>query len=1276
MSSWLKNKHPRLFRVLTTGIFLSVIFTTVGVSFFTPKSAQAQWAVTDPGVLAAIQLQIVAQQAEAAKGWLTKSLEWVWEHGAAVAFKNAAKMFANRIAYDAAVMIGSGGKGQTPLFTWKNLGKSATDAWNDAAGDFIDTIATENGYLSLDVCRPPGFTANLIITTALFEEIRPTRPRCNLKQIGAAWDQYLKNPRMAQQAFGYAIDPRQNELGVSLSLRQDLLTRAEDQKAVQKALDTMNGGIRAVTEPITGFIKTPAAKVEKLLVDTPVGEALKDFNTYTGDVVADALGVFTNTLASRLMKRLLEGDVKNPSGTFSPIANNTSISGVDYAMQINSSISTPTLKSVDKIDVISEFSNCPSPRKFAELNNCTIDNGFEQALRSAESGQPLTVADAVQNKKLINGSWVFAKDHPEQESQPSKWYESDLKKLRRARIIPIGWEMAAKQFAGTSYTLRQVMDGFNVLGSPFYHLIDPNWVLKAPQSQCRIQASGQQLQSEGGTRQEICVDTQNCVAEDDNGNCQAWGYCTKEKNVWRFSGDSCEFPAGSGYSPYATCQAFTSRSGNTNFYLQNSLVGENSICTSDSIGCRWYSKSYNSAASIPVNRYNADDKIYLKDFSTYACESSAEGCTQFLRLSNFNMSTLVGTTCGTSDVACLANDVVARVTPATSTDSYEQYAKVQAVTLREAPSFLNCYDADITNDSALCKNYLNSCRVDDVGCELYTPADGSPNIPAIKGNTCPNECIGYNNYQQNSSFFNQNLRCGGINNGSICQTSATCGGLECLPTNDDMNFIPTTAKSCVAQAVGCEEFTNVQNEAKEYYAELRQCIKLDTGEDHIYYTWVGSNLSGYQLKTWQLKAEDPTMPNSAPTTTDNSNIGSECGNGITPPTDFPSNPDCKQFYDTTGGIHYRYWSKTITASASCANYRATSINQNDCEASGGTWDASAVPPACFYNAIPQEGVICSAQYVGCREYRGPTADNIRLVFPITTFGDNEAGFSTDTTPTGGFTPGSNSNESTSAFGHSLYSGAGNSTITKDISGKVAKSKLYFLNFWIKSTAATSTISASINTNPLASLGSLPISGEWQVYTLGPVQLTADVPASLALTISSPASFYIDNVSLREIGDTFFVRKDTWVTPSTCTASDLRCAAYTNRAGTKTTLTDFSKICKVEAVGCEALVNTQNSSSPKSTVVTLPDPPALNIPADQVIYRVYDAKKSCAASAKACQRVGEPKLDSSGNVQDWSDKFVKLNPDTLGDTGAGSLLCSRAQDKCEQFTDSNSVTHFF
>ncbi|MBI5466237.1 MAG: hypothetical protein HY974_03035, partial [Candidatus Kerfeldbacteria bacterium] len=686
------------------------------------------------------------------------------------------------------------------------------------------------------------------------------------------------------------------------------------------------------------------------------------------------------------------------------------------------------------------------------------------------------------------------------------WYLSDLKKLRRARIIPVGWELAASAFPGS--TLQQVIgtksqdykDGFNSVGgdgqcgttdgsSPYCGLIDPNWVLRAPPEQCRIQAYGQLLEPEGANRQKTCVDVQHCVAEREDGSCQAWGYCTKEKNIWRFSGESCEFPEGSGYSPYATCKAFTNSNGDELAYLTNSLSnysGYGDSTCSGVIGCRWYGTSLdpnltsndparysvtgtqakvntqdfitpstpsqsldngdfesgttgwdtsaagagtgitsnptwvhagsqalrivkgggNSSVSqylgqlkggtkymvsawfksnvrpdlraqlyfgdavfdgvndgvstngvvsdawqqlmveyTPTSDANfyiflyasrdfggsaGDDvvfddvqlwdsfsnppRLYLRnlDSQTYQCNSQSEGCRQFLRLRDINYSA-VESAAGSNPVAKVVNKVTA-----SEGDTYGAYATAESLTLREAPPYLGvCRDTNPTNDTPECKNYLASCSASEVGCELYAPSDGSPAVPAQIGpeNVCPTECVGLNTYQQVGTFFEQ------------------------TPLQPSVNFIPTSAQKCSAESVGCEEFTNIEaGEKLEYYSELRQCIKPGEG-DHTYYTWVGSDLTGYQLKTWQLKASG-SAPSAAPATTDDSGGKDLCGSvdhKDFQKADSATSPDCKQFYDVTGNIHYRYATKTITASATCIQYRRTGGTEQNCTDSGGQW---------------------------------------------------------------------------------------------------------------------------------------------------------------------------------------------------------------------------------------------------------------------------------------------------------------------------------------------------
>ena len=165
----------------------------------------------------------------------------------------------------------------------------------------------------------------------------------------------------------------------------------------------------------------------------------------------------------------------------------------------------------------------------------------------------------------------------------------------------------------------------------------------------------------------------------------------------------------------------------------------------------------------------------------------------------------------------------------------------------------------IANNAPECKNYLQLCKANEVGCDLFTPTDKSPSIPALVStdDLCPGSCVGLNTYLQKPAFFDPTPNYG----------TASAGSTSSLA---DVNFIPTTAQKCQARDAGCEEFTNVEaGEQREYYTELRQCIKPSDvdGQNnklaHTYYTWVGSNLTGYQLKTWLLKDRKSTRLNSS-----------------------------------------------------------------------------------------------------------------------------------------------------------------------------------------------------------------------------------------------------------------------------------------------------------------------------------------------------------------------------------------------------------------------------
>ncbi|MDD3301767.1 MAG: hypothetical protein PHR57_03295, partial [Patescibacteria group bacterium] len=58
------------------------------------------------------------------------------------AFQSTVRSALNKIAYDTATYVGSGGKGQKPLFVTKNWGSYLEQIGDEAAGQFIEDFAS------------------------------------------------------------------------------------------------------------------------------------------------------------------------------------------------------------------------------------------------------------------------------------------------------------------------------------------------------------------------------------------------------------------------------------------------------------------------------------------------------------------------------------------------------------------------------------------------------------------------------------------------------------------------------------------------------------------------------------------------------------------------------------------------------------------------------------------------------------------------------------------------------------------------------------------------------------------------------------------------------------------------------------------------------------------------------------------------------------------------------------------------------------------------------
>ncbi|MEY4723252.1 MAG: hypothetical protein RLZZ324_765, partial [Candidatus Parcubacteria bacterium] len=513
----------------------------------------------------------------------------------------------------------------------------------------------------------------------------------------------------------------------------------------------------------------------------------------------------------------------------------------------------------------------------------------------------------------------------------------------------------------------------------------------------------------------------------------------------------------------------------------------------------------------------------------------------------------------------------------TATAFHDQYNAGTQQDLKLAPDYLHCTGE--ASDAQECANYAGFCRENEVGCDSYAPLNGDPSVPAIAGpqDACPSQCAGYDTFKQEATGFDG----------------------EKFP----VFFIPSTATQCSAAESGCSEFTDVATEKRSYFSALRSCEKPSNDPDTVFYSWEGSDTTGFQLKVWNLKKSAATVGSSvndvtangaagnagfAPCTRMDGKTGACLSKDTGAGTDMTGictrddvdggNFDCREFYDAAGNRHYRLYSKTVVLSAACTDYRITASTLDDCDKSNGKWNAAQ--GQCVYAADAGLSQQCSDKASGCRPYKGNAAGNERAVVSDTF----ESG-------TGNWQGGAQSPESVVVGGHSIkISGTG--AIARDVSGLVAEGRSYSILFWARGSGAVSVAfagSKDIAFPVPATAGTLTT--DWKQYAFGPVNAPVNQsPAwgtnvQLLMKKSGGTDAFFDNVTLKEVQDNIYVVRDSWKTPLACdqTADGapspqemLGCKAYVTPDGNAKTLRSFSNLCREKAIGCQAFSDTRNS----------------------------------------------------------------------------------------------------
>ncbi len=568
---------------------------------------------------------------------------------------NILNYIGQKLARDAAVWIASGGKGQGTLFESRSFGDYMKDVALNSVGEGLGTLDQLGLLGGFSLCDPSltlpeaEFKASLQIS--LIETYEP-QPKCRWNDIAANWDEFASTMSSTELLSNFTEGLVPGESGIESMMSFQLLTEERRQEAEEQARFARleNKGFKPKVG-ISGQIKTPSSLIEgqfkQAVLDKPQQtqqQQAQGLFTNSGSWITMGVNIgkmFVNTLASTLFQRI-------SSGLFDTTASETvSLArpeldtgppggGREAAQALFADLLTPQIIEGGKYNPLNDFATCPEERG---MSNCIMDMGFMQAIEQANAGDPTTVDEAIKSG-LLHGDWPLISDqdpfNQENGCYRRAYCYSNLVKLRKMRIIPIGWELAAKtSLKEKPITLAEVVNNFNncptgdsadFTNYPYCHLIDPNWIIKMPSAECKTQAYGPRLVSSGmSEREKVCIDVASCVEEDGKGKCVGpYVHCTKDKHIWRIKGDVCP-------KEYSSCQTLKTRQGKQVSSLLNTV--DYGICNENNVGCKWFSSESASISGTSTYKWKKDAKIYV-DKDVKSCPADSTGCSELIRVGN------------------------------------------------------------------------------------------------------------------------------------------------------------------------------------------------------------------------------------------------------------------------------------------------------------------------------------------------------------------------------------------------------------------------------------------------------------------------------------------------------------------------------------------------------------------------------------------------------------------------------------------------------------------
>jgi len=479
-------KHPKCFKKITYSAVAVLLTLSFGASIATPVYANLP-VVDITAQTDRVATEVIDKVKEVAKKSLVSALS--------AEMVNLLSMMAGQLASNTAIWVASGGNAESPLFNSLPPADYFKYAGAAVLSDIYNEVVIENFedglFPSLNIYLPTD--PDVLQAVRLGIKSITIAPEISFEypSIKNNWSSYLASvsstnlepeEKTAQilSIMAESFDPDVNELSAITQLQLHTVTTVYSEAQKEDEQLTANNGFMAIEHYITGQIETGASMVEAEL--TKALEIQKDlpFNLSTSlmansdtliSIGINAGTIFTNTIFSELMNKLqgglFEDIVFDDSNPFDPD------SAIEYSrdriVDVFKSLTSFKPLEITDYSLLSELATCPSLFRGSSvgLYNCALDSSFVSAIALSRTGATVTLQDAI-DEGYVDGGWPLIPSSDSARNQDPKCYtygfcHSNLVKLRKARIIPIGWELAAESDFNSDtdpVTLQEAIDGF------------------------------------------------------------------------------------------------------------------------------------------------------------------------------------------------------------------------------------------------------------------------------------------------------------------------------------------------------------------------------------------------------------------------------------------------------------------------------------------------------------------------------------------------------------------------------------------------------------------------------------------------------------------------------------------------------------------------------------------------------------------------------------------------------------------------------------------------